>query len=448
MAAKYPNLAEVKGSYINEAGLRALGSIGGSALISVEFEIVEANDDAIGVLCKGNPNLKHLSLTLAAESPVTAERVQSIVKYWAGLESISLVGWQHISNASLHLLSTLPCLKEISLSHCKSLTSADITSLPSLMGANLEVLKLFSWANLPSVEHAYCDNDLLQSIGECCPKLRHFLFDSRSSLDITEATFTTLFQGCPLLEALECTHLPDVALLSLAEYSHSLCTLKLTADWYRTGCTDAGIVALTSKCTKLRYLRLDYAQQLTNASILSLAEHCTGLEVLLLTAPTLITDHAMCRLFESCTQLTRLCLDSTPLITDRSIDILTQFCPRLKDVTLRNLPRVQQKTIVALACNLPELQVLEIEYFRYLSNTTIRLIAQQCKSLKHILILNCPRITVQALIALHTYGKRLVAIEIKNCAIKLTPKIIDTYLTRRPITRRVQVYLDDLFYII
>ena len=440
----YPKFIEIKGSYINEAGLRPLGMMGGSALRSVEFEYVDTTDGGIEVLCKRNPGLKRMSLTLTSESTVTDEGVRSIAKYCPGLEQISLVGWKDISNRSLEVLCTLPRLEETSLSYCKGVTSAGIASLVKSIGGNLEVLKLCSVLDLTSASFLPCDDKLLQYIGECCPKLRELTMDTRTTDNITEATFATLFQGCPLLEALECTQLPAYALPQLAK--HCPCLRKL--DVFEQGCTNAGIVAVASKCTKLMQLRLDYAQQLTDESILSLAKHCPSLERLFLVEPKLITDHAICQLFKSCTQLTVLGLYNTPLITERSLLTLQRWCPRLKEVTLYNLTAVTQVSIVALTCFDSTLESLKIESCRSLSDDAVALISERCTVLKCIKLVSCPLVTVQALIELLTHGKRLTYIKLNRCGVVLTSEIEATHLTRRPTAQRTAVLLDGSSYIV
>lgn len=436
LAFKYPNLAEISGESINEAGLRALG-IKGSALTSLEFEHARATNAGIDILCKGNRGLKKLSLPMGHDSSVTDEGVRSIVKYCPELEQISLVGWNKISNKSFDLLSTLPCLKKVSLSYYKNLNIAGIISLLRRIGGQLEVLKLCGESDRTRQMSSYGNNALLQCIGECCPKLRELDVDSRTTDNITEVTFATLFQGCPLLEALECTHLPDIGLFQLAQHCPRLLKLEL----YTRGLFDAGIVAVSKGCAGLKILRLHYADLLTDASILSLTGRCKNLEDIYLANSTAVTDRALTQLFESCTGLTAVYLRALPLITDQSIETLVSCCPRLKDISFAF---VTDKSMAALA-RVATLERLRLEWSPTLTDDTISLIALNCKKLKRAAITNCPLVTVQGLIELLTHGKRLIDIEIYKCSITLTPEILETYLTRQPGARRLEVHLDDGF---
>lgn len=223
IAAKYPDLIEISGKYINEAGLCTLGMINGSALTSVVFESVAATNHGIYMLCKGNSNLKTLTLPSLSGFGVTDESVSSIVKYCPGIERLSLPEWNNISDIALDLLSMLPCLMDIRLSNCTGLTSAGIMTLLRRIGSQLEVLQPCDLSVIQPQKCTYCNDALLQCIGECCPNLRVFVVDTWFNV-ITEATFTTMFQGCPLLETLVCSYLPDVALIQLAKHCPCLDT--------------------------------------------------------------------------------------------------------------------------------------------------------------------------------------------------------------------------------
>lgn len=460
LAANYPNLREIKGKWINEKSLRALGTIGSSALTSVEFTVKDITQSGIYMLCKGNPSLKCLVLP---GSKLTDESVRSIVNYCPGMENLSIENWVNLSNSSLELLGTLTSLKSINLAGCKGLTSAGILALIRRIGANLEVLKLCSEFGICSANKVFTGYALLQSIGECCPKLRELAVSLRSNLNITEAIFAALFQGCPLLETFLGTCLTDAALLCLAQNCPCLREIVL----FEMRCTDAGIAALAKGCTCLKSLRLHLALQLTDASIFSLAEYCKGIEVLSLSCPVQITDHALSQLFrscpqlasiklfgapsitdvamyqllESCTQLTALALSRVPLITDQSIEASISGCPRLKEVALFDRDCITVKTIIGLA-GLPELEFLEVESCPTFSDDAIRLIARNCKRLKYIKLNKCPLITVQAVVALLTYGKRLSDICISSCHESLTPEIVASSFSRGRSTYRVGLYLD------
>ena len=395
------------------------------------------------MLCKGNPNLKCLSLSIqySDRCKVTDESVRSIVKYCPKLERLSLVGWNGITNESLVLLRTLTCLKEINSTRCsgfaddfeslKGLTSTGLMGFIRSNGANLEVIKLHEALSTLG-GNITCDNALLQCIGECCPNLR--VLDTKLESDITESTYAALFRGCPLLETFISTNTTDTALALLAEYCPRLEKLVVSD----AACGDTGIVALTSRCTALKSLRVQFADQLTNSSILSLAS-LSGLQELTLVKLTSVTDDAMCMLFESCTQLIDVCLTAAPLITDRSIATLVIRCQRLKRVAFSDLAAVTQLSMTALAFLVPTLESLDIVRSRCLTDDDVSLIAQHCKRLKHIEICFCPLITPQLITSLLAQGKQLTKIDVIHCSVDVNSRYVRSYHNRLPAARNVVV---------
>lgn len=444
LAAFYPDLTEINGTWINDEGLSELGNISGSALTSVDFGIIDTTNHGIDMLCKGNPNLKCLSLSIqySDRCNVTDESVRSIVKYCPKLERISLVGWRDISNESLVLLRTLACLKEINLTRCsgfaddfeslKGLTSTGLMGFIRSNGANLEVIKLHE-ALSTLAGNIICDNALLQCIGECCPNLR--VLNTKIASDITESTYEALFHGCPLLETLVSTNTTDTALALLAEYCPRLEKLVVSD----AACGDTGIIALTSReNSALKSLRVQFADQLTNSSIVSLAS-LSGLQELTLVKLTRVTDEAMCMLFEWCTQLTDVCLTAAPLITDRSIATLVTRCRRLKNISLSDLAAVTQLSMTALAFLVPTLESLDIALSRCLTDDDVSLIAQHCKRLKHVEICFCPLITPQLITSLLTHGKQLTKIDVIHCGVDVNSRYVRSYHYRLPAARNVVV---------
>ena len=104
MSKAFPNLVEISGKNIDEAGLRALGTLNGSCLSNVQFDRIGINDGnlldkAIDAFCKGSPNLKRLCLTdwNVIDSHITDAAVKSVVKYCQQIEKLSLKDWTDVT---------------------------------------------------------------------------------------------------------------------------------------------------------------------------------------------------------------------------------------------------------------------------------------------------------------------------------------------------------------
>ena len=427
--AKYPDLVEISGRNIKEAGLCALGMINGSALTSVEFKNVHATNHGIRMLCKGNPGLKRLSLYITSESTVTDEGVRSIVEYCPDLEKLTFMWWNNPLDLSLDCLCLLPRLKELDLSGDGGLTSAAVMDLVRRNGANLVVLNL--WGRVVPADFQISTSPLLLCLGEYCANLRELVLEISLPDTVENVGYATLFRGCRSLESLVLACFSDTTLLRVAEYCPRLRSLELRATSY----TDVGIVAVVEGCKQLKSLKLHLAIQITDASMFSIAKNCPGLEEFLISEPNKVTDGALRQLFESFTQLTDVTLFAARQITDASVETLLQCNRRLKKVFLQHAD-ITNETALALAL-FPTLESLTLKS-RSFTDFTVRLIAEHCKKLKHIDLSHCPGVTVQGLKALLTHGKRLATVDFCN-GVKLTKEIVDAHLARGPTARRTVV---------
>ena len=244
LAVLYPNLTEIKGRQINEAGMKALGTI--KTLRSVEFTDATSTICGVLMLCSGYANLKCLKLfvyskTYDSEYHIDHRCVTKIAKRCPGLTSFSLHAPDTLTDEALWPLWTLTYLKELDLTGYSDITSMGVQNVMRSIGAKLEVLVL---SNVTETDDGWnstcCDDALLRCIGEYCPKLREFAVSTQPGR-VSDAAFTSLFQGCPLLETLRCKKLTAPVLIDLAEYCPRL--LKLILHW---GYTDTGITAVAS----------------------------------------------------------------------------------------------------------------------------------------------------------------------------------------------------------
>ena len=440
IVAKYHHLTEISGKQIDDAGLCSLGMMYNSTLTSIEFSEASLSNNSLIRICSGNPSLKKLLINSEENSEVTDEAVCSLAKC-PMLECLSLLKWTKITDASINILSSLRCLKEINLSKCSSLTSAGVQSLLR-SNRNLEVIILSDHISCSFCKFA--DGYLLSCIGDFCPRLREFEVDiDPSSTVVSDAAFIALFQGCPLLEKLVLWYklFSDVSLCQLATYCPCLKTLALADGVY----TDVGLIAVSSKCTDLTVLELRKSSSITDNSIISIAEHCL-LNTLVLVGVPNVSDRGLCQVFKACAGLTCVTLDGLPLITDRSILTMIQSCPKVNDLTLSSNIGLTAKSLHGLI-GLEGMGGIENLYFEecdYITDEAISILARYCSKLKTIILDDCSHVTAKSLISLLTHGKRLTYLELEDCNVELSQKKIDTYLARRPLARRLNVSLGDI----
>lgn len=433
-------MTEISGRQIDDGGLRALGMVFNSTLTSIEFNQASLSGIGLKRVCSGCPNLKKLLLKCERESDLTDEDVRSIGQC-SQLECLSLVHWTKVTDASVPVLASLSSLREIDLSYCSGLTSAGVQSLLR-SNRNFEVIILSDYVNYDSCK--FCDDNLLNCIGQCCPKLRTFAVDIASeSTVVSEAAFITLFKGCPLLDTLILSYKlsSDASLSMLASYCPNLKALTLYHGVY----TDVGIIAVISKCTQLIQLELHMSSGVTDASMYVIAEHRRIRQLRLVYIPA-VTDLGLCRVFKACTELINVKLGYLPLITDRSVLTLLQSCPKLSYFGLLNNPGLTEKSVLALV-GLDGLGGIERVYFEdcvYVTDEMVSILARNCSKLKSIILMRCPFVTTISLISLMTFSKQLTCIDIGFCNVTLTQEMIAIGLARRTLSRKIRVMLGEI----
>ena len=445
LVTRYPSLAEISGSKVDDQGLLALSMVSNSTLRNVRFTNSSITDRAVDRLCRGCPDLLTLGLEIAVphndevdedvgQTFVTDESVHSIVKHCPSLEKLSLAGWRSITDDSMIALSALKSLKAINLSYCSGLTNVGVQHLLRNNGANLEELTL----SQPQEDDPclYCNDALLHCIGECCPKLREFVVEI--AFPVAEASLIALAQGCAELEVVDIYSeaVNDPFLVILADCCPHLRKLFL----YYGNYTDIGVIAVSSKCAKLKVLAL---QNISDCSIISLAKQCPSLSELYLDQPDLITDRGLCLLFPSCIHITDLGLHNMPLITDRSILSFVQHCSTLELLEVRNCAGITDKGINLIIALKRGIKYFTIESCLTLSDDTIRSIARHCHRLCSIEIVGCPLVTEQALLALITHGKRLIDITIKSCSVCISTQFAIAHLGERDAVSDLDVDLGE-----
>ena len=381
IAKAFPNLIEISGKNIDEAGLRALGlGLNGACLSSVSFTRIDRDDDvlldlAVETLCKSSPNLIKLNLIDYPRgiSCFTDTSVQSIVQYCPHIEELSLNHWTHITDLSLTYLTQLSQLKVLDLSNCKKLTKA---AVQRLLQANqrLEILILSYQFEEPSF--AILDDALMRCIGINCPNLikLHLRVDTSINSDVTAASFEAMLQA---LSALEDFRISKYNKLNVVLPLLSIYCKKLKhIDLIKVACSDEDFLSICQGCPLIESLSLytpeaTSTEGITDLAILSLATYCPMLKLLKLSCLNNITDNSLCVLFTHCIHLTSVTLRSLIHITDKSILTLLRHCPQLRSLVLSNNPCLTDYCIQAIPTYCSSIECIDLSSVLTLSHETI-----------------------------------------------------------------------------
>lgn len=441
MAKVFPNLTEISGKYIDTDGLRALGRLSGSGLSCITFDYLDtcgkySLDMAIDGLCKGNPNLKVILFgdDPSDTGPVTDAAVHSIVQYCPHIEKLSLSDWKNITNLSISYLTQLSSLREIDLSCCIRLTS---DAVQGLLKANrkLEALKLSDANRYDEGEFpALIDNALLRCIGLNCPNLAklHLRLDALDDdSDVTAASFEAMIKGLPVLSEflLYDYDKPNSILPMLRIY----CPLLKEVSLDNIACSDADFTTICQGCPLIESLHLSDLHTLTDPSIVAFATHCPHLSKIRLHEVE-VTDDSLFILFTSCIHLTSVSLSNLPNITDLSILTLLRCCPRLIDLTLCDNILLTEYCVVAIPVFCPLLESLDVWLMPTLTHETIVQLTRYCKHIKSLYFYHCDKINNNAVIEILHNCKYLTKLNIYSTSIHTTESFIskcDEYIIKR-----------------
>ena len=324
LAVQNPDLIELSGGFITSAGLKAVAESCGHKLLAIYFTMnsdYPPSAETIEILCLNCPNLISFSLN----GGVTDTNLVPLVQHCPRVEELSL-GNSDISSNALPILSSLTCLKILSMTPMLRLSTAAAISMLKCFSV-LETLHLTSLLGDDSAA-----SDLLTCLGSHCPKL----FDLRLG-DLnrySDESFLSLVRGCPRLEILDITIRNDASLIALGRYSPHLKTLVPRSNGY----SDIGLIALSEGCpdTVVDMRILSMREHVTDRGVLAIARHCSKLDMVHAYLNSNISKDSLCILFKSTPLLTNFMILDCALICDECITTLFQYCHNITKFTLNN----------------------------------------------------------------------------------------------------------------
>lgn len=286
---------------------------------SLSFEGQEhVTSQQLMAMCKSTPSLcKNMSPSCKYKSPLCKLKKLSLAKTHnltdysvrlvprtecaATLESVDLSWCSGASDKSVVEFSRCPGLRELRLSHCKSVTRRSVRIL-AVRCPRLEVLDMNCINGLR--------DSLLDIIGQNCPYLR--VLNIANARNVTDDGIAHIAKGCPRLEVLDfswCGKVTDWSISRIAQNMRFLRDVGLS----ETRVTDVGIAELTRGCDKLEALHLARCTYISNRGVESIIIHCKD-------------------------RLTSLNLASCQSVSDSCVERLIQVCPKLKCLDVSKLP--------------------------------------------------------------------------------------------------------------
>eukprot|EP00939_MAST-03C_sp_MAST-3C-sp1_P003301 g3301.t1 len=189
-----------------------------------------------------------------------------------------------------------------------------------------------------------------------------------------------------------CRHIDDGALVLFSKCSQWLEELRLEEA---SKVTDAGIAALTKKCSNLRFVSLNRCVRITDVSVAHLVRYCPNLSELNMYCCSNITDVALHTIGglgkvdgedgdtprRRKSSLRSLNLKLCPQITDDGIVALSRGCPALSQISLQR-GRITDVGIHALVTNCPTLRFLEFGLLPGLTDKSMVQISENSQNIR------------------------------------------------------------------
>lgn len=199
--------------------------------------------------------LKTLSLAKVHGVDETCLRMIPRKECAGTLESVDLSWCSAASDRSVVEFSRCPGLKELRLSHCRSVSRRSVRIL-AVRCPRLEVLDMNCISGLR--------DSLLSFIGQHCPLLR--ILNIANGKNITDTGIKHIASGCPNLEILDISWCEQVTDDSIFKIANEVCNLK-HISLSETSVTDKGIRELTKHCHLLENIQLARCGHITDVAI-------------------------------------------------------------------------------------------------------------------------------------------------------------------------------------
>jgi F-box and leucine-rich repeat protein 2/20 len=246
----------------------------------------------------------------------------------------------------------------------------------------------------------------LKSIGQYCRRLTYI---DVSDTKVTDMGISDLTLGYPHLQSI---FLHNCALLTRDSFSAigSRC-IRLKSLGVKGIITDACLTSLTAGCNPPQNHPINDWFILSDCT-----SHCHGLIAIDLGECKKLTGAGVEALAKCCPYLKTIDLIDCPNVTDNGLIALGQYCHRLTDLAIRN-KIVTDRGIIALVQGCHELQVLSFTGSTLCADNTLFEIAQHCRGLKKIAIMDSKCVSIIGVSALARSCARLEIVELRKCAL-------------------------------
>ncbi|EFA80600.1 Non-receptor tyrosine kinase spore lysis A [Heterostelium album PN500] len=375
---------------------------------------------AIGATC---PNLKKLSLAYCTNIP--SESLAALGIACKQLESINLKGCHQLTNVGLlYVVRGCPNLTSIDLSGCMKITDSAIHEL-------------------------FQNSRRLQTLDlRRCPQLTDAAFQSFN--------LTTLLN----IDLLECNQITDIAVIQICNTSRSLSSIKLSSKNITDqslkriaakcrqltvldliaceNITDSGVQSIVRGCPELSSLNLCSSKNITTAafqidedlltdssvgssSMMGVGDHSSDSSMDSLMAAAASTANELCL-----KSLKHLDLNRCIAINDSSVLTLTMQATMIETISLAYCEDITDEAVMSIAQRLHHLKNIDLSKCKHITDQSIiEIVKNRGPVLNRLVLFSCTQVTDLSIVQVATVCRSLIHLDVSQCE-----KITDASLVK------------------
>ncbi|XP_030059603.1 dynein regulatory complex subunit 6 [Microcaecilia unicolor] len=346
----------------------------------------DLSSEAVGILCKRQPNLT--SLNLSGCSELSDSAVLAASNHLRGLQHLYLAKVRRLTDIGLRGIADLRELRSLDLSECSLLNGSELVK-------GLSSPLLHPKLKMASLSFASC----------CLLK------------DVTVVSLAGSLGAClHVLDLSSCMALTDISIHAISTHLTRLTVLRLA--WCKE-LTDWGLLGIINPDKELNpNTEKDsgpaFSRNFGNMGFFTPPQYLDEKPRLLTVSDLEKSREKPSPSLKSLQCLRELDLTACSKLTDTSITQVIQF-PELKQLSLSLLGEISNYSLAALAMNCHCLEQLSLSHCTNLTDEGFQAAAHFLRRLQHLHLAGCNQLTDRCLKIIGTECKQLKSLDVSMC---------------------------------
>ncbi|OAY79458.1 EIN3-binding F-box protein 1 [Ananas comosus] len=394
---------------ITDRGLSAVAHACPSLRILSMWNVPLVTDISLSEIAGGCPILEKLDLT---QCPLISEKgLIAVARKCRNLTSLKVQSCANIHNEGLHAIGL--CCQKLNcliIKDCPRVGDLGVSSLMASASSSLQKVKL-EGLNISDISCAFVGR---HGKGVSDLTLSGLQNVSKSEIRITAKSLS--LQNLNSITVTSCSGVTDLALESIGKCCPSLKHLPFHRSFHLS---DSGLRAVTETSRTLESLQLEGCSRITlNSVSLSSLDTNTNYQSLASAKCSEIKDFDP-SLHPSCTHLTSLTIHACPDLTSDSLALVANICPKLEHIDLSGLVGLTDNGLLPfIEGSGDRLVKVNLSYCVDLTDAAIEaLVKAHGRTLKLLNLDGCKKLTDKSLVAISVSCSRLKELDMSRCQI-------------------------------